>query len=622
MIPSRLLALMFLLGIVTAQADDPYCPAYPKSEREALSVRNNLLRAANRLIPVGTTRRTSRPVVHGLASNNYIDDAISSRLDAAAVAPAPKAGDAEFMRRVTVDIIGRIPKAQDLEAFLADSNPAKRSALVDSLLASDSYIDNWTYFFANHFEVTSTFYNVIGEGGRNKFYFYLRDFILRDRSYKDVASELITASGDSQQNGPANFIVRMWQNGNPMQDVYDDLANRITTKFLGVQTQCVSCHNGSRHLEQINVYLAQRQRTDLWRLSAFLSPITLDLQPLDAYSRQNKFIVSDRTPTGYTSAVSPLSPGPRPTRYGGPYTPAYMFTGEAPKGTAWRKEFARIVTSDKQFARTAVNYIWAHFFTTGIVDPPDGWDLARQDPANPTSLGVQPSHPELLEALADDFIAHGYSVKWLVRLIANSAAYQISSTYPGEWKPEYQVLYARHEPRRLSAEEVYDSLVTATRTETPMYVLGFDRPVLYANQLPDVSEPFDYAATIGAASQSNSTIREILRNFGRPDWNNTPRETKSTVIQVLFMLNAIDVSSRTFASRDLAGTTLVASLAKAPASDEDTLKRLWTATLSRYPTDDEMAQAKAYKPDSPTREDWISDIQWALLNKLDFLFNY
>ncbi len=536
--------------------------------------------------------------------------------------PAPPSSDAEFLRRVSIDIIGRIPRPEEVHAFLEDLNPAKREAYVDKLLASPSFVDNWTHFFADHFEVTSNYYNVIGEVGRNKFYFYLRDFISRDRSYKDVATELITVSGDSQQNGLVNFLVRMWQNGDPVQDTYDALADRITTKFLGIKTQCVSCHNGSRHLESINYYLAARKRTEFWQMSSFLSQISLTQMPVDAFSRQQKFVVSDRKATGYSSSVNPSNPGPRPYRYGGPYTPAYMFTGEVPRNENWRDEFARILTSDRQFARATVNYVWAHFFTTGIVDPPDAWDLSRQDPANPPSgiLGLQPSHPELMEALASDFIASNYSIKHLVRMIAQSSAYQLSSNYEGTWKPEYAVLFAKHQPRRMSAEEVYDSVITATRTETPMYIAGFPTPILYAMQLPDVSEPGNYYSPTPASYTSNNTIRSFLANFGRGDWNTVEHNSKSTVIQTLFTMNDNSMVFRTFATRDAPGATLISHLAQTAMPDDETVRQLFLATLSRYPTDDEMRISLTYK--KPSRETWLSDLQWALLNKLDFIFNY
>ncbi len=550
--------------------------------------------------------------MRAVASVNFIDDYIFGKMATDGVQPAPITTDAEFLRRVTLDLTGRIPAPEQADAFLKDDNPNKRAALVDSLVGSDPFIDHWTLFFGNLFEVTSGYYNFIGIPGRNLFYNYLRDFVARDRSYRDVTAEMITATGSSHKTGPPNFLVRGFQQGDPIQDTWDTLTDRVTSRFLGVKTECVSCHNGARHLEPINLYLSARRREEFWRQSAFFSRMNLTGVPVDAFGQQWKFLVTDRSSGGYHGVVNPNNPGPRPPRAGGPYEPVYMFTGERPQSGQWRKELARIVGEDRQFARTAVNYLWAHFFTIGIVDPPDGWDLARIDPKNPppSPWTLQPSHPELLEALADEFIGSNYSIRRIISLIVSSNAYQLSSRYPGEWKPLYGRYFAKHFPRRLSAESIYDSMAVATMTETPMFVEGFDKPLLYAMQLPDPTEP-----------RGDFSIRSFLSNFGRGDWWQIRRDSRPTVLQVLYLMNDGMVNFRTFGSFESnRNLTRVTVLMRSPISDEDAVKQLYLATLSRYPTDEEIATAKSKKKDN--REQWLSDIQWALLNKLDFIFNY
>ena len=153
-----------------------------------------------------------------------------------------------------------------------------------------------------------------------------------------------------------------------------------------------------------------------------------------------------------------------------------------------------------------------------------------------------------------------------------------------------------------------------------MYLQGFSNPVYYANQLPDPTEPRDLYNPTKQFVQTNATVRNILANFGRPDWNIVPRSAKSTLLQVLFMMNDNSVNFRTFATREAAGETNVARLLQIGASDADVVKQLFLATLSRFPTDQEQSVAVNYKVAG--RENWISDLQWALLNKVDFLFNY
>ena len=200
------------------------------------------------------------------------------------VQPAQLTNDPEFLRRISIDLTGRIPSPEQVKDFVADRSPNKRSDLIDRLMASETFVDYWTFFYSNHFEVTSRYYNFIGIPGRNLFYYYLRDFVARDRSYALVASELISSKGDSFKTASPNFLVRAIQQGDPIQDTWDVATDRITSKFLGIRSECISCHNGAHHLEQINLYLSQRTRDEFWRQSAFLSRTTLTQLPVDRKS--------------------------------------------------------------------------------------------------------------------------------------------------------------------------------------------------------------------------------------------------------------------------------------------------------------------------------------------------
>ena len=408
----------FLAG--SLWAGDPQCAAYPHGTRATYATRIPLDRAAQELSSRG--RRPSRARTTGASTRlvtastpipqraNFIDDHIFSTMEANGVGPAPLISDQEFLRRVMLDLTGRIPTPEQVRTLLNDARANKRSTLIDSLIGSDAFVDFWTKFFANQFQVTSTYYNFIGIPGRNLFHNYLRDFVQRDRPYAEVATELISATGDSHQLAPPNFIMRGIQQGDPIQDTWDFLTNRVTTIFLGVQTQCVSCHDGEGHLEQINLYLTDRRRTDFMSLSAFFSRMNIVELGVDAYRQQVKGIVVDRSTGAYHGIVDSENPGPRPPRLGGPYTPVYLFDGRQPQSGQWRAELARMLVQDRQFARATVNYLWAHFFRVGLVDPPDGWDLMRIDPSNPPPAPweLQPTHPALLEALTDEFIANHY----------------------------------------------------------------------------------------------------------------------------------------------------------------------------------------------------------------------
>ena len=215
--------------------------------------------------------------------------------------------------------------------------------------------------------------------------------------------------------------------------------------------------------------------------------------------------------------------------------PAFILDGGTPQGPAWRGEFVKLVTGNRQFARATVNYLWAYFFGTGIVDPPDGWD-PRIDLSQSTARSVAPRRipqPALMEALADAFINSNYSIKTLARLIVQSNVYQLSSRYTGKWNPAYAADFARHSPRRLSAEELWDGIAIATQTEQPMNVAGFLNPVMYANQLPDPYEPWD-----------SPTVTSFLSNLGRGNHTTVPRDSSPTLLGLLFLMNQYDVYQR------------------------------------------------------------------------------
>jgi len=603
-----------LITAVTGVAypSDHGCPVYPPSRRIAIESSLRLERLARDWVARPGTKSTTRSAV---SPANFVDSFILDKMRRDAVEPAPVADDYEFFRRVSIDLTGRIPSPEEIEAFVDESAPDKRTKVIDSLLASPAFLDQWTHYFASRFQVTANYYQLVGIPGRNLFYFYLRDFVKNDRSWRDVATELITTTGDTHQTAPGNFIMRQMQQGDPIQDTWDTLTNTVTSEFLGVQTQCVSCHGGRSHLEEINLYLTRQRREDFMRLSAFFARLNITEIPVDIFNQQRKGILSDRSSGVYHGAVSAQNPGARPARTG-TFEPRYLFTREEPESGEWRKELARILTTDRQFARAAVNYIWARLFAIGIVDPPSAWDLDRIDPRNPPRAPwtLQPSHPELLEALSDFFIANNYRFRPLIRLLCESSSYQLASRYPGSWRAEYGRYFAKHFPRRLSAEEAYDAVVVATQTEMPMYVEGFAEPLLYATQLPDPSEPR------GAGSISN-----FLFNLGRGDWWRTPTTSEGSVVQSLFLMNDTFTVQRSLGLNSsqgtpFNGTTRVARLLASRRNDQESVRYLFLATLGRLPSEEEIAAVMRRRGND--RDNWLSDLQWVLINRSEFLFNH
>jgi hypothetical protein len=609
------LALIALVVSLVASEPDYHCPVYAAPQRLADRERLGRQAAYQNFSRAAAVKRRAVRSAAVPQSANFIDDFLFQKIASDGIPVAPPTTDQEFLRRITLDLTGRIQSAAQVDAFVADPSADKRTKMIDSLLGSTAYVDRWTQWWGDKFQVGSNYYNLISITSRNLFYFFVRDMVERDRPYNEFAAQVISSAGDSLATAPVNYLVRAYQQGDPIQDSWDAITNNITTNFLGVQTQCISCHDGRHHLEPINLFLLAHQRTDFWKQSAFVSRLNFGQESVNAGGASNRLILADGPAGGYTAQVPSNNPGQRPPRKGGPYKPVYIFTGSAPASSNWRTELANLITNDRQFARAAVNYLWAELFSVGIVDPPDNWDLARLDPAHPpdpsTGFALQPSNPALLEALATEFINSGYSLQHMIRLMVTSNAYQLSSRPPDGWQSIYSSYFAKHIPKRMTAEQIYDAVTAATGTATPMYVEGFDTPLMYAGQLPDPTEP-----------RTDGNIQYFLSQFGRGDWFNQPRNSTSTILQVLFLMNDNQINARTFASRDGSRSTRVATLLASNLSEDEMVRQLFLSTLGREATDDEKAALQANRALRTSREDWLTDVQWALLNKLDFIFNY
>lgn len=611
-------ALRYLLPALslmcTLHAQDPACPAYPASVRTEIESSIDLDRQAAEFSRVARKTRAARPAMTTrlAASSNFIDQLVNRKMSADGVVPAPPTTDAEFLRRIFLDLTGRIPTPGQASSFLADESTSKRADLVDSLLRTKSYADQLTLFLANRFRVTRSHDN-ISTPARNVFNNFLRNLFANDQPYDEFVRKLITASGEVDSSPGTQFFARWMDLNGPIQDSWDDITEKITTGFLGYKTECISCHNGRGHLEKINLHLSQRTRKDLWQMSAFLSRMSFLRLSDDPIGYRPRVIVVDRSYGTYSGAVPQSNPGCRPARIDAVVTPKFFSTGKEPTSGAWRQELAAMITSDRQFARATANYIWSYLFGYGIVDPPDAWDMARVDPANPPSgdWAMQNSNPELLEKLADYLIENNYRIKPLIRQIVTSDTYQLSSRYEGKWQPAFVRYFARYQSRRLTAEQMYDALITATHTEQPMTLIGGNNVVTYANQLPDPTEPF-----------TDSRVLDFLNQFGRGNWWTVDRTSTPTILGLLYMMNDSNNVYRSMgtSSASIGITNRVHQVDADFSDDTEAIRQLFLASLTRYPTDNELSLVMSRR--GGPRYQWLSDLQWALVNKLDFAFNY
>lgn len=554
---------------------------------------------------------------------NFIDEHIFGRMAAAGIPSAPLASDVEFLRRVTLDLTGRIPSAADVEAFVADTNPSKRDMKVDALIGSAEFVDKWTMFFGDLFKVNAqaTGINRAIEG-RDAFYVHIKDALTRNKPYDLIARELISATGDSFVNGAANWPVGNTVAMGPAQDTYDGQAANMASMFLGINSvDCLLCHDGARHLDQVNLWGSKETRQNMWALSAYFARTRMQRQVVSQTPNVAKFIVTDqprgdynlnttignrspRQPVNGVRVITPRNPFAAATS--GPFQTGSGITF----GESYREALARQITADIQFSRAAVNYVWEKFMVEAFVTPSNGFDLARLDPNNPPPepWTLQPTNPELLNALAVWFQQNRYDLRTLMGLIAKSSAYQLSAVYPGKWDISYVPYYARKYVRRLDAEEVHDAVAKATGI-LPSYTLNNSSlpPVQWAMQLPDTREP-----------RSNNAAATFLNAFGRGDRDTTFRRSDGSVIQALNLMNSGFVMQRIHQNNQ---GSRVGELLRQNADAQTIIQRLFLNTLSRPATSQEVGLFTAVFQQLGNRVG-AESLQWVLLNKLDFLFNY
>jgi hypothetical protein len=548
---------------------------------------------------------------------NYIDQYIFQKMERDGIPSAGLATDTEFLRRITLDLTGRIPEPDAIRRFVKDDDPAKRDKAIDALMTTPylkhlvrdefPFVDRWTYFFGDLFR------NGVAQlgKGRNLFHDYLYMALLMNVPYDQLVREMLTARTRSNWlDAPANFLVRDHVDDDSMperinnEDSYDEAAITSSKLFLGVNLECVSCHNGERHLEKINLWLSGVHRDQMWRQAAFFSQMRIG-RP---YGIGQEFFLMD-TGRGYDYKAPSVM---RIPRYKADVSPEFLLTRERPKpGERWRDAYARMLTSNPQFARATVNLIWAELLGVGIVDPPFDFDLARQDPSNPPPAPwtIQPTHPELLDALAKDFVGHNYDLRYLIRLIATSSAYQLSAHFDGEWKEAYAPYFARRFVRRLPAEAVCDAISQATGIFNDIPVADSSLKVKYVMQ---TRSPEDLG---GKDLQS---IRDLLVSFGQSNRDKGEKDPSGNMVQTSVLLNGTFVKDRI---RMREGGRLWKALHHDPAlSPEQIAEEMFLAFLSRFPRQEE--KAIAVKLLEARNSEAMEDLAWSLINKIEFIHDY
>jgi hypothetical protein len=553
---------------------------------------------------------------------NFIDNILFDKMAKDNVNSAPICTDVEFVRRAYLDLTGRIPSATDVTAFIADTNANKRDALVDKLIGSPEFIDKWTMFFSDLFKVTANSTNVRRfTEGRDAFYNYIKNSIAANKSYAQMVTEMIVGNGDSFVDGQTNFIVGGIIPMGPQQDTMDGTAVNTAGMFLGINSlDCLLCHNGAGHLNAVNLWGSQRTRAEAWGMSAFFARVRRQRQALSQQPNLAKYIVSELNNGEYQLNTDSGNRQPRmPINGVSTVQPRYILSvggdgGGVNAGENRRQAMARHVTTDFQFARAAVNYIWEKMMVEALVSPSNTFDPARLDPAAqlPEGWTLQPANADLLKALAEDFVKNNYNIRTLIATIAKSSAYQLSSQYPGNWSLALVPYYARKYARRLDAEEIHDSIMKATGVGAAYQLRDtLNQPTVTVNwamQFPDTTEP-----------RGNRQVIDFLNSFIRGDRDVKPRSLEPSIMQALNLMNHQFVMTRIHNNN--AGSNVQKLLADQNLTPTQITTQLYLNTMSRSPTQSELDKLVPLFT-SLGRQQAAETIQWALLNKVDFIFNY
>lgn len=496
---------------------------------------------------------------------NFIDTLVLEKLKSLQLPPSTQAGDATFVRRAYLDTLGVLPTPDEVKIFLADSSPDKRARLVESLFRRPEFVDYWTYKWSDMLLVST---RKLRGPAVWSFHQWIRAAVASNMPWNQFATEIVTASGSTLENGAANFYV-----------LHKDpkvLSETTTVTFLGLSVNCAQCHDHP---------LERWTQDDYYGMANLFSRVRL----------------KDGSAEG-ESVVFAVSEGDikHPSRIGIPVPRPLDGEALSPSATDDRRvHLAKWLTerNNPYFARAIVNRVWANYMGRGLVEMVD--DLRATNPA---------SNEVLLSALADDFMAHGYDVRHLIRTIMNSAAYQRSAV-PNEGNAADDRFYSRFIIKRMSAEVMLDALsqVTAIPSEFPEYPRG-----LRALQLPD-----------------NNVVSYFLSAFGRPAREFTcecERSEEPSVTQTLHLVNGGTLNSKL---KSPGGT--IDRWLDSKMTDEGIVAELYLTSLARYPTAEERDSILTLLADPAlksgddaaqraARRSVFEDLGWALLTTREFLF--
>ena len=497
---------------------------------------------------------------------NFIDDHVFAKLRKFHIVPSELSSDSEFVRRVCLDLTGTLPPPDRVREFLTSGDPQKRERLIEILLHSPEYVDYWTFRFSDLFRV-ALYAAGFSPNKAHPYWTWIRDSIEKNKPYDQIAIERVAAQGTV---GPAaHYMPGEFQ-------PYDNMAEQIRV-FMGRRLDCAQCHNHPYETWSQNQF---------WGLAAFFGGLS-----------RIGGVLADVPGGGFAKGgtTGPARPMLHP-RTKVAVKPAFLDGKVLPHAESadLRMELANWMTRHPYFAEAAVNRMWSYFFGRGIVDPVD--DFRSTDPA---------THPELLEALADDFRQNKHDLKHLMRTIVQSRTYQLSNV-PNETNKDDTINYSRSWPRALDAEVLLDAISVVSGVPE-----SFARASGAGGKDPMGARAINIKDTDSYASR-------FLDMYGRTDRMMVPeRDRNANLTQALHML-----VGTTYTDKLSEEGSRIDRWMRNGASDKEIIEELCLAGLSRFPSEEEIKVLGGLIQNSPSRRRALEDLMWGLITSREFAYKH
>jgi hypothetical protein len=494
--------------------------------------------------------------------NNFIDELAIAKLKSLNLAPSGGASDAAFIRRAFLDAAGILPSAEEVEQFLADKSPEKRTKLVDGLLQREEFVDYWSYKWSDLFLVSS---RKLRPTATRAFYNWIRESVETNKPWDQFAREIFTSTGSSRQNGSLNYFVL---HKDPIE-----LTENVTQAFLGQRLTCARCHNHP---------LEKWTQKQYYQMANLFSRVGVkngsDLSESIVFAKTSGDINHPRL-------LRPMEPTPLD---GKPMSLDSQMDRRA--------HFAEWLTSpaNDMFSRSFVNRVWGNFMGRGLVDPID--DVRATNPA---------SNEELLAAVTKDFVDHRFDVRHLIRTIMNSATYQRSSDANATNKDDNR-FYSKYVIKRLPAEVLLDTMSQVSGVPTPFS--GFPSGTR-ALQLPD-----------------SQVASQFLTVFGRPArvlCDAAERSSDPSIAQALHVVNGDTLNKKLSNADGYISLLLKLGLSDSRILEHMTLSAFSRYPTELEKTEWGQLLAKSRNDQNKdSRKQALEDMVWAMLTSKEFIFNH